>query len=325
MAEGSDGGNDAKLSVSRGPAYPYIDLRKAIERTQVVADKGAGRQPMPPESFYTLWGIGAKSSGARMTLAALGYYGLVDAIGKGNGRRAKLTDLARRIVMDQREASPERAAAIRQAALEPPIFRELYERYGHIIPADSVLQSYLMIERGFTKQGAEAATDNYKSTFEFAGLGEPDEKSEMKDSNGGQSGVEYGGARVGDLIDYEAGGAIANREPLRVRALSPDQAWVFVEGSETGLEMEQVIVRERPEAPPQRERPTMPLTPDASRPDEHKVEAGYRSETFDTDEGAIKISWPSNLSSQSVTDMKDWLDLLKRRIERRATTPTTED
>lgn len=318
MADTNAGNADPKVSAARGPAYPYVDLRRAVDRTQVVADKGGGRQPMPPESFYTLWGIGAKSSGARQTLAALNYYGLVDYIGRGNDRRAKLTDLARRIVFDQREASPERAAAIRQAALEPPIFRELYDRYGHIIPADSVLHSYLMIERGFTKQGAEAATDNYKSTFEFASLGEPDEKPEGGDSNGAKDGVEYGGARVGDLIDYETGGGIANPEPMRVRALSPDQAWVFVEGNETGLEMDQVIVRERREGERQRERPTMPLVPVDASSDVHKLAEGYRSETFDTDEGAIKISWPANLTPQSVEDMKDWLELLKRRIERRA-------
>jgi hypothetical protein len=276
-----------------------------VERAQVVADKGGGRQPMPPESFYALWNLGAKSSGARQTIAALGYYGLTDYVGRGNDRRVRLTDLAKRIVFDQRENSPDRATAIRQAALEPPIFRELYERYGHIVPADAVLHSYLMIERGFTRQGAEAATSNYKSTFEFAGLGEPQEKPD-----------EYGGARVGDLIDYESGGAIANEKPMRVRAVSPDQAWAFVEGSTTGLQMEQVIVRERGK-PGGQMPPEMPLGDDSAKG--HKAPQGYRSETFDADEGAVTISWPSNLSSQSVEDMKDWLELLKRRIERRAT------
>lgn len=318
MAGGNESGKDAMVGAARGPAYPYVDLRKAVERTQIVADKGGGRQPMTPESFYTLWGIGAKSSGARQTLAALNYYGLVDYIGRGSDRRAKLTDLARRIVFDQREGSPERASAIRQAALEPAVFRELYDRYGHITPADSVLHSFLMIERGFTKPGAEAATDNYKSTFEFAGLGEPDKKSDEGDSQGGGDGVERGGARVGDLIDFEAGGSLVNPEPMRVRAVSPDQAWVFVEGSETGLPMEQVIVRDRPAATPGPTPPTLPLGASGTANQDEAPPEGYRTEQFDTDEGLIKISWPSNLSLQSVEDMKEWLALLQKRIERRA-------
>lgn len=310
---------DATLGASRGPAYPYVDLRKAVERTQVVADKGGGRQPMPPESFYTLWGIGAKSSSARQTLAALNYYGLVDYIGRGNDRRGKLTDLARRIVFDQREGSPERAAAIRQAALEPAIFRELYDRYGHIVPVDSVLHSYLMIERGFTKQGAEAATDNYKSTFEFAGLGEPDKKPEGEDSQPDDDGVVYGGARVGDLIDWESNGQISNPAPMRVVGLSDDQAWVFVNESKSGLPMEQVIVKERGSAPPA---PPPPANPFAGQRQEQESPAlpgeGFRSERFDADEGVITISWPSNLSTQSVEDMQAWVELLMKRIERRA-------
>jgi len=45
--------------------------------------------------------------------------------------------------------------------------------------------------------------------------------------------------------------------------------------------------------------------------------ASYRSETFNADEGDIRITWSSNLSAQSVEDMRDWLDLLKWRIARR--------
>ena len=55
-----------------------------------------------------------------------------------------------------------------------------------------------------------------------------------------------------------------------------------------------------------------------SDPEKAPVPSGYRSETFDADEGEIRITWPSNLSLQSVEDMKDWLELLKRRIARRA-------
>lgn len=321
MADTNHSGGEAKVSAARGPAYPYVDLRRAVERTQVVADKGGGRQPMPPESFYTLWGIGAKSSGARQTLAALNYYGLVDYIGRGNDRRAKLTDLARRIVFDQRDGSPERAAALRQAALEPPIFRELYDRYGHIVPADSVLHSYLMIERGFTKQGAEAATDNYKSTFEFAGLGEPDEKPDEGDSNSRRDGIEYGGARVGDWVDYESGGAIANPEPMRVRALSDDEKWVFVEGSTSGLEMDQVIVREAPEAAApfgvKADRPTLPL-PQRREEETDEPKPGSRKAVFPLSEGDVALIFPQDISTDGLEELGAYLDIfLKKEVKKK--------
>lgn len=317
MTDANGGGSSTAVGGARGPAYPYIDLRKAVERTQVVADKGGGRQPMPPESFYALWNIGAKSSGARQTIAALGYYGLVDYIGRGNDRRAKLTELAKRIVFDQQEDSPERAAAIREAALEPPIFRELFDRFGHIVPADSVLQTYLMRDKSFTKQGAETATDNYKSTFEYAGLGEPDKKSDENVSNRGDAGVEYGGARVGDLIDYESGGSIANAAPMRVRAVSLDQAWVFVDGSETGLEMEQVIVRERPSGEgEQKERPTLPLAKRDQELDETKP--GTRRAIFPLDDGDVTLTFPEGLSAEALTDLDDYLKIFLKKERAKA-------
>jgi hypothetical protein len=319
MAEMNGGDNAASVSAARGPAYPYVDLRKAVERAQVVADKGGGRQPMPPESFYSLWGIGAKSSSARQTLAALNYYGLVDYMGRGKDRRAKLTDLAKQIVFDQQENSAEKAAAIRQAALEPPIFRELFERYGHILPADTVFHTYLMRDKGFTKQGAEAATDNYKSTFEYAALAEPDKKPDENVSNVGDSGVEYGGARVGDLIDYEAGGAIANPEPMRVRALSPDQAWVFVEGSETGLEMDQVIVKERGHSEVQaKDRPTMPL---AKSQEQEEAKPGTRRAIFPLDDGDVTLTFPEGLSTEALTDLDDYLKIFLKKERAKAAKP----
>jgi len=70
-----------------------------------------------------------------------------------------------------------------------------------------------------------------------------------------------------------------------------------------------------------------PITPQApvnpfiqAKPQEDvaAVPTGYRSENFDADEGVITISWPSNLTPQSVEDMQAWVELLMKRIERRA-------
>lgn len=321
---------DDRIGASRGPAYPYINLERAVEKATIIADKGAARQKMPPETFYKLWGMGAKSSGSRQTMAALNYYDLVEYVGRGTDRKVQLTELALRIVLDKQPNSSARKEAIQKAALEPQIFRELYDRYAPLLPDDVVIETYLKIERAFNDEGARATIKHFRDTMEYAGLDQPTNKPDERDSNSADGGVVYGGARVGDLVDYEAGGSIRNSDPLKVRAVSADQAWVFVEDSETGLEMEQVIVKERPAAPFPPEvpidqafgrtpPPTLPLSQfEGATGDKASTPKGYRSETFDADEGTIKISWPDNLSAQSVDDMKDWLELLKRRIERRA-------
>ncbi len=69
---------DAKIVQGRNPAYPFIPLSKALERIDTVRSAGAARGEYPPETFYKLWDIGAQSSTARQTMAALNHYGLVE-------------------------------------------------------------------------------------------------------------------------------------------------------------------------------------------------------------------------------------------------------
>ena len=64
--------------------------------------------------------------------------------------------------------------------------------------------------------------------------------------------------------------------PLRVRAVSDDSEWIFVEGSETGSPMDETIV-ETPAAPPAsmpRAAPTLPLKTSKSDDQDHSLERG---------------------------------------------------
>jgi len=45
----------------------------------------------------------------------------------------------------------------------------------------------------------------------------------------------------------------------------------------------------------------------------------YRSDVFSLTEGTVSLSWPKTLSPESFQDFSDWLDLLKRKIERTVT------
>lgn len=313
-------GGDDKIGGIRGPAYPYCNLERAIEKASIIAEKGAARQKMPPETFYKLWGMGAKSSSSRQTMAALNYYDLVEYVGRGSDRKVQLTELALRIVLDKQPNSSARRDAIQRAALEPPIFRELHDRYAPSLPDDVVIETFLKLERAFSDDAALATIRHFRDTMSYAGLDQPSDEPENNDSNVVETGIVYGNARVGDLIDWEVSGALANAAPMRVTGISDDQAWVFVNESQSGLPMEQVIVKERAAAlPPQIIQP--PANPFAAvKPLDEPVDApkGHRSEKFDADEGVITISWPANLSTQSVEDMQSWVELLMKRIERRA-------
>lgn len=173
--------DETRIAQGRSPAYPYIDLEKAIERSDQIRATGAPRQALPPEAVYKIWGVGAASSGSRQSMAALNHFGLVDYIGRGDDRKVKLSDLALRIVLDKQPGSKERAAAVREAALVPPIHRELYEKYGAFLPADVVMETYLVRDRGYNEQAAQSLIEEYKATLHYAGLDKPDNMSVSQD------------------------------------------------------------------------------------------------------------------------------------------------
>jgi hypothetical protein len=323
-----DQSDDPKLTVSRGPNYPFIDLERAIERMLIVVEKGGARQKMPPETFYKLWGLGAKSSNSRQTLAALNSYNLVEYVGKGTDRKAQITELGLRIALDKRPNSAEKDMAIREAALAPSIFRDLYEKYGPLMPDDVVIETFLTLERQFNDEGAKAVLRHFKETVSFASLDQPDLLPKGGPTEVSQIDVRFSKPDLGDFVDWEVDGIIKNAAPLKVVGFSADSDWLFVDGSQTGIPVSQVILNEKqnPNSVPSVLSVTPPLNPhfkrgislETAKPDGTLSDVDYRKETFDSDEGVITISWPSNLSVQSVDDMKSWIDLLLARVERRA-------
>lgn len=245
MADDDKQDADEKVVVGRGPSYPFIDLRKAVSRVEEITAKGAERTKMAPESFYKFWGYKPKSSGARQTMAAMNAYGLVEYVGRGKDRRIVLSDCARRIALDRRPNSSERLQAVQQAALEPSIFAELWSHFGPHLPDEEVMTSWLVLDREFNQNGADAAVDNFIATVEFANLDKPANLPEKNDSQVDEGVVESEPASVGDLVECEINGQVVHEAPVRVRAITDDGEWVFVEGSETGIAMSDVTVIER--------------------------------------------------------------------------------
>src|SRR4051812_48542946 len=117
-----------KRRTGRSPSYPYIPVHKAIEQARALYEK-EGDYAAPLTSAVAAWGYSTKSSGGRQTLATLRYYGLIDVAGDGDGRKIKVSDIARRIILDQREDDSEKKKLIRAVALSPSAHRALFEQY----------------------------------------------------------------------------------------------------------------------------------------------------------------------------------------------------
>ncbi len=157
--------------MARSPSYPGIDLETALSRARTIYQHEK-RNPAPTETVLKHWGYKPTTGPGRTTLAALKKFGLLVDQGRSEHRQVRLSDLALRILLDEREDSSERVEAIQSAALTPTIHAELWSKYGADLPSDATIAYYLKVERQFTESGAEELIDEFRRTLSFAGLDE---------------------------------------------------------------------------------------------------------------------------------------------------------
>lgn len=289
----------------RSPSFPFITLTKAIDRARELYS-AAKRHDMRLADAAAAMGYGAKSSGAIQTLAALIAYGLVEDNGTGEARKFRITDSAFKLLEDQRSGA--REAALAEAALRPKAIAEYAERWRDGRPADGICISELRIEGSFTEDGAKAFLRIYDDAMRYAKVSDSDKKP------GSDGGVDEPlkppkeTVSVGDWVRVEAGGQIVF-EKTRVRAI--EGQWVFVEASTAGAKMSDVTLIEKPAAVD-----SPPVLPFAR--EEETAEQGEGLDRFTVDEGVVKITFPAEMTADSVSDLEAFFSLFIKKAKRRA-------
>ncbi len=147
----------------RSPSFPFINLREALERAKVLYH-AERRNAASLEVVASHWGFSPNSSAANRTFAALVALGLLEV----TDRKAKLSERAVRILLDEREPSPEREQAIREAALLPRLHRKLWDRYRGELPSDSTLRLHLITEESFNEGSVGTFLRVFRETLKFA-------------------------------------------------------------------------------------------------------------------------------------------------------------
>lgn len=163
-----------KSKRQRSPSYPGIGLEAALERARSLYGE-EGRNAAPNEAILQHWGYAPRSGPGLVTIAALKRFGLLASEGVGKSR---LSNLALSVILDEREVSPERDEAIKQAALMPRIHKELWDKYEGQLPSDATLRHFLRLEKGFTDSAADELIRQFRETVSFAQLTPGDSLSE---------------------------------------------------------------------------------------------------------------------------------------------------
>lgn len=113
---------------------------------------------------------------------------------------------------------------------------------------------------------------------------------------------------VGDWVQVEAAGQIVF-EKTRVRAI--DGPWVFVEASQAGTKMTDVTLIEKASASA-----TPPVLPFAAEVEKSNPDEGM--DRFTVDEGVVKITFPADMTADSVSDLEAFFALFIKKAKRRA-------
>jgi hypothetical protein len=109
-----------------------------------------------------------------VAVAALKSFGLFDEIESGGSRTFKVSELGLKIVADKRPDSPEREAAIREAALRPKIHAEIWRKYNGRLPSDAELEYRLENDWNFNKNVIKTFIKELRDTISFANLKDTD-------------------------------------------------------------------------------------------------------------------------------------------------------
>lgn len=304
-----------KAKKHRSPAYPGINLQQAIKRTVEFYEQ-EHRNPASFKAAVKHWDYSEKSSGALVTAAALKSFGLMADVESGSGRTLQVTPLGLRIVADKRPESQERDIAIREAALLPKIHQEIWRKWNGRLPSDAELQYRLENDWHFNVNAIDPFIKELRETIAFAKLSESDKLPEMEverddKSDEGEEKTPYV-PKVGDYVQWEHSGMLGFPEPQRIREVSADGAFVFIEGSYTGIPANEMILQPAPLVKP-------PETPVRIQPPSKTYMQEFVVPLSDGLRAVFQ--WPAMLTQEDVMDLMDSLKILARKIERSSTSP----
>ena len=172
---GQNGKNgNMKKSIHRSPGYPMFGLDEAVDKIKILWDKD-GKAGAPKEIAVKHLGY---SSPAPRTISALKKFGLIE---EKDGR----------IMVSQRGISiilyPNTDArhirSLKDAALEPGIYRKLFDRYKDGLPSRETIKAELVGEFEFNPRRVDGFSNDFFSTLEYAGLefGEEQKNEDMED------------------------------------------------------------------------------------------------------------------------------------------------
>jgi hypothetical protein len=304
----------SKRRVGRSPAYPYIPVQKALDQAKALHAQ-EGEYAAPLASAVAAWGYSPKSSGGRQTLATMKYYGLIDIAGEGDSRKIKISDIARRILLDHREDDTEKRQLIRRVALTPAAHQALYKEYPKALASPGSVEHFLIFDQGYNKDAAKELLEEFKQTAQFAGLYEPSAEVDKSDEKNDKGDKQPPKLNVGDKVQINVAGVDMYADGATVLGFSDDGAWVFTDKSDSAAKIEEVTLIEAAAEPPVVERPLVPAHLLKQQKQDEMREGWQEERLLDDEGGEIFIRYEGEVSVERYEFIRDYLDFKLSRLK----------
>jgi hypothetical protein len=124
------------------------------------------------------------------------------------------------------------------------------DEYRGQLPPDSALKSELIAAKHFNPNSVDGFIADLRESLKFADLSS---LNQVEYGNGDEEKEKDGNRvypKVGDYVQWESSGQLQFAEPKRIREISPDGHWAFVEGSNTGMPVDELTIEKQVEPPP---------------------------------------------------------------------------
>ena len=142
----------------RGPSYPSFALPKALEYTARIEANHRHAEVHREDTMVSM-GFSGRSGASLQAIATLSSYGLLETPKKGY---VAVSERARAILFAGSEA--ERSTAMKEAAVSPPLFQDLHEKFPGFDPPDAGIIASLR-RMGLVESTARKVCKAYRDTI----------------------------------------------------------------------------------------------------------------------------------------------------------------
>jgi hypothetical protein len=156
----------------RSPAYPYLDLQESVDKLEMF-HQAESLHHTPVNVAATDIGYKDGSNRGWRAIASLTSFGLLDEEGSKENRQVFLSELGKEIVHFGSKDSEDAKRAIREAALKPAIYADLWALWlkdGQSLPSEESMKRFLIKEKAFNPQSVDDFIKGFKNTLNYAGL-----------------------------------------------------------------------------------------------------------------------------------------------------------